>query len=282
MNSLPAWLYKKMPKHFYQKEIRSVLGDIQVNSICESAKCPNRGECFKKSIMTFLILGNNCTRSCSFCGVEKDESQILNPQEPKEIAEAVKKLKLRHVVITSVTRDDLADGGVEQFVKTCKMIKDQNPEVTLEILTPDFKGQEILWQQLLSLPIDVFNHNVETVPRLYPLIRPQAEYKRSLNMLNYFRINSFFQIKSGLMLGLGEEDAEVKKILNDLKEKGCQIVTIGQYIQPSKAQIEVRQYISLEKYQDYTEYGEKLGLKIFAGPWVRSSYQAEQVLVGMK
>jgi lipoyl synthase len=272
---LPAWLLKKTPKHFYEKEIRQMLGEEKLHSVCEEAKCPNRGECFKNKTMTFLILGNSCTRSCSFCAVAKEGAAQLDKAEKMKVLEAVKKLTLKHVVITSVTRDDLADGGVGQFKDVVELLKKELPEVTIELLTPDFLGKEQLWSQLLESDFEIFNHNIETVPRLYEKIRPEAEYGRSLKMLQYFKEKSKVKVKTGLMVGLGEADSEVFQVLNDIKDV-CELVTIGQYLRPSKQQSEVARYVEPEIFEQYKSYGENLGLQVFAGPWVRSSYQAEQ------
>ncbi|MBU0580154.1 MAG: lipoyl synthase [Candidatus Margulisbacteria bacterium] len=278
MNRLPEWLRKKTPKHFFQKEIRALINDHEVHSVCEEARCPNRGECFQNRTMAFMILGNNCTRHCKFCGITKADPQGLVSNESQKIVEAAKKLKIQHVVITSVTRDDIEDGGAKQFLEVTELIKRDIPQATIEILTPDLKGKEQSWKVLLKAPVNVFNHNLETVPRLYNLLRPEAEYLRSLKMLEYFKKNSIFKIKSGLILGLGEEKEEVFRVLHDLKNIGCDLVTLGQYLRPSLKQVAVEKYLNPQEFKEYIKYGEGLDLKIFAGPWVRSSYQAQEVL----
>lgn len=225
-----------------------------------------------------MILGDSCTRHCKFCAVLKKKYAAPDPSEPGRIAEAVAKLGLQHVVITSVTRDDLSDGGAGHFVETIAAVHQRVPQVSVEVLTPDFSGKEELWEKLLHSPLAVFNHNVETVPRLYAHIRPQAEYGRSLRMLRFFKDRSPFAIKSGIMVGLGETRDEVQEVLHDLKDHGCSIVTIGQYIRPSKQQLEVVEYVEPRVFEEYRSYGTALGLTVFAGPWVRSSYCAGELL----
>ncbi len=277
MSALPQWLLKKTPKHFYQKKIRETLQGNDIHSVCESALCPNRGECFEKKVMTFMILGNACTRACTFCAVKKTGLVQIDPAEPQNVVDAVKRLGLKHVVVTSVTRDDLIDGGVSQFIATVRLLQERIGSVSAEVLIPDFLGKSEIWKQLLGQPIAVLNHNLETVPRLYPIVRPQAVYERSLELLRYFRKNSNYKIKSGLMVGLGEQSSEVYKTMDDLRAYGCELVTIGQYLQPSKKNIQVAEYVHPEQFKAYQEYGRSIGLEVFAGPWVRSSYCAEEV-----
>jgi len=261
--------------------------------VCESARCPNIGECFSKPTATFMILGDVCTRGCGFCAVEKTSTFSPSPlwgeggvrgkalpvdtDEPQNIALTAKELGLRHVVITSVTRDDLADGGATQFALTIKAVKDTIPTISIEVLTPDFKGDKRALKIVLDARPDIFNHNIETVPSLYPEVRPQADYKQSLRVLEMAKaINGEIITKSGLMVGLGETKDEVKSVLKDLLNSGCDAVTIGQYLRPSSKNLEVQEYISLEVFKEYEEYGKDIGLKhVYSGPFVRSSYNAE-------
>jgi lipoic acid synthetase len=279
MTRLPPWLRKKTPKHSCQEQIREKIADRSVHSVCESALCPNRGECFTRGTMTFLIMGPVCTRQCTFCAITQDTPAALDQAEPQKIADAAKKLSLEHIVITSVTRDDLSDGGVGHYVRTISAVHSTIPEATIEVLIPDLSGKETLWAQLLDTPLTVLNHNIETIPRLYPTVRPQADHECSLKLLRYYRDHSSFIIKSGLMVGLGETKAEVEQALRDLQSAGCQLVTIGQYIQPSRRHLAVTEYVTPERFKEYAEYGEDLGMQVFAGPWVRSSYRAGEQLL---
>ncbi len=266
----PVWLKKKTPKSLNNKNIRSILGVNGIHTVCESALCPNRGECFEQGTLTFMILGNNCTRACTFCAVRKGAPAEVDPGEPDIVAAAAERLVLKHVVITSVTRDDLPDGGAEQFAKTITAVRKKLPKTTIEVLIPDFlESLEIV----LNAKPDVLNHNIETIERLYSAVRPHANFQRSLNLLN----KASGLVKSGFMVGLGENDAEVKDLLMQLKSAGVDIVTIGQYIAPSKEHYPIQEFVHPEKFAEYKEYAEKeLGIKyVFAGPLVRSSYLAE-------
>ena len=226
-----------------------------------------------------MILGNRCTRSCRFCGVSKGSPLPLDPNEPTRIAGTVKKLGLRYVVVTSVTRDDLTDGGAAQFAKVIQKIRALDREIKIEVLIPDLKGDEEPLSVILNAGPDVLNHNLETVPRLYAQIRPEADYQRSLNLLRRAKIiKGEIYTKSGIMVGLGEEKEEIFSVLNDLKAVACDIVTIGQYLPPSKSHQKVVRYVEPVEFKEFQAFGEKIGLKVFSGPFVRSSYHAKDLI----
>lgn len=275
MKNLPSYLIKKLPKQKHIRQIRSILADDSIHSVCEAAKCPNIGECFKQKTVTFMILGDVCTRSCSFCGVSNGLPKAVDPDEPRKIAVASQKLELEYIVITSVTRDDLPDGGADQFRKVIQALK----EKVVEVLIPDFFGNINSLKLVVKAGPQVINHNLETVERLYPLIRPQADYLRSLNILSRIKAqNPNICTKSGFMVGLGEEEAEVKKLLDDLREVNTDIVTIGQYLPPSKNHFKLKKFVTPDEFSRIKQYGEKIGLKhVEAGPFVRSSFKAEEI-----
>jgi lipoic acid synthetase len=276
----PDWLKKRLPARERYAEIKNLLTDLNLNTVCQSAECPNTGECFSRKTATFMILGNVCTRSCRFCAVTKSKPQKVNPEEPHNVARAVFRLGLKHVVITSVTRDDLDDGGVSQFIKTVEEIRKLTPDVVIELLTPDFKGKEKLLWRLVKADFEIYNHNIETVPTLYNEVRPEADYHRSLQVLKMVKnLKPDLYTKSGIMLGLGEKKEEVLEVLKDLKEANCDFLTIGQYLQPSKEHLEVKEFIHPERFKEYKEIAHKMGFKAVAsGPFVRSSYQAEKLI----
>lgn len=276
---LPKWITKSIPPHEQRKTVGELLKNLDINTVCQEADCPNIGECFARETATFMILGKNCTRSCKFCAVSSSPPEPVDPKEPEKIAEAVKALNLKYAVLTSVTRDDLPDGGIEHFRKTVEIIKQTTPEVKVEILTPDFLGEKVILRRLKVIKMDVFAHNMETVPELYDKIRPQAIYSRSLEILNYAAENiPEVKVKSGLMVGLGESREEVISVLKDLKEAGVEIVTIGQYLSPSDEHAEVQEFISPEKFDNYEKTAQKLGFEgVASGPFVRSSYKAEKL-----
>jgi len=262
---LPEFLIKRIPKGLRQRV------DPTLHTVCESAKCPNIGECYSRGTLTFLILGNICTRGCRFCAVGKGIPKPLDPDEPKKIAEAVRKLELKYVVITSVTRDDLPDGGTDHFVKTVSEVLGLKSYV--EVLIPD----NLDLDRLVAARPQVINHNIETVPRLYPRVRPQADYQRSLDILRRIKESGIYT-KSGFMVGLGETEDEVSSALVDLARVKCDAVTIGQYLAPSKQHIQVERYVRPEEYLKYEEIGKELGIgEVAAGPFVRSSYKAEEI-----
>jgi lipoyl synthase len=249
-----------------------------LHTVCEEAKCPNIAECFKADTATFLILGNVCTRNCSFCAIAKDRPPVANdPGEPRRLAEAVKDLGITHAVITSVTRDDLADGGAAAFAACIESINQLCPQVRVEVLVPDFLGSQESLEIVLQAGPQVLNHNIETIERLYSDVRPGAVYSRSLGLLAAAARKAGPLIKSGLMVGLGESNEEVVELLADLAQAGCQVVTIGQYLQPAKNNCEVIRRVSEEEFEYFIQAGERFGLTVIAGPLVRSSYQASQV-----
>lgn len=280
----PPWLKKQVPFRKEINEVKNLLVGLELNTVCQSAKCPNISECFARKTATFMILGDTCTRDCKFCSVPTGKPQTVDQKEPAHVAAAVEKLALEHIVITSVTRDDLADGGVGQFIKVIEAILAVNPKATVEILTPDFKGDEEILAKISLAPWHVYNHNIETVPRLYKQVRPQGNYQRSLDVLRQIkerRPNDF--TKSGLMVGLGESKDEVIALMKDLLEVGCDYLTIGQYLQPTLGHLEVVEYIEPEKFTLYGQLGEELGFKgVASGPFVRSSYKAADLFKGKK
>lgn len=264
---------KRWPLNEEVKAVEDLLRREGLNTVCEEASCPNRGECFSKRRVTFLILGSICTRSCHFCGVVKGRPGLPDENEAERISQAIEKLGLKEVVITSVTRDDLKDGGASFFSEVVREIKALAGVVRIEVLTPDFKGDLSCVETVLDSRPDIFSHNVETVPRLYPEIRPQADYRRSLEVLEFSSSFPEIKTKSGLMVGLGEEVSEVEQVLVDLNKSGCKIVTIGQYLRPSLSEIRVQEYIPEQVFRRYEFLGNKLGFeKIYAGTFMRSSY----------
>ena len=279
---LPSWLSRPIGQPSKLHDMKNILRSRNLHTVCESARCPNIGECFSKPTATFMILGDVCTRGCGFCSVDKGTIPLfVDPLEPHNIAITAKELGLRHLVITSVTRDDLTDGGAAQFALTIKAVKDTIPSISVEDLTPDFKGDERALKIVLDARPDIFNHNIETVPSLYAKVRPQADYKQSLQLIEMAKKTAGGVItKSGLMVGLGETSDEVKSVLKDLLNAGCDAVTIGQYLRPSIKNLEVQEYISLEVFKEYELYGKEIGLKhVYSGPFVRSSYNAEKTVI---
>lgn len=273
----PPWLKKALPDPDALRSMEKLLRGLQLHTVCESALCPNLGECFARGTATFLILGDVCTRDCRFCGVRAGTPSPPDPQEPQRVAEAVVQLRLNHIVITSVTRDDLPDGGAGQYVAVMRAVRSAAPQATVEVLVPDFGGVAGSLDQVLAEAPDVFNHNVETVPRLYPRVRPQADYFRSLQVLSR-AARSGLLVKTGLMVGLGETDKEVHAVLEDVASAGVQVVTIGQYLCPSAGHLPVTEFVAPEIFAAYATYGRRLGLQVHAGPFVRSSYRAAESL----
>ncbi len=281
MKRLPPWAKKPLGPASSLHEMKSILRKRNLHTVCESARCPNIGECFTKPTATFMILGDVCTRICGFCSIDKGKDPLkVDPHEPANIALTAKELGLKHVVITSVTRDDLPGGGAGQFALTIKAIKDNISGILVEVLTPDFEGDEEALKVVLDARPDIFNHNLETVPSLYPQVRPQADYRRSLNVLRCAK--SFgVMTKSGIMVGLGETKDEVKEVLRDLLASGCDAVTIGQYLRPSRQNLEVKEYVDPGVFKEYEDYGKAIGLRhVYSGPFVRSSYNAEKLING--
>lgn len=274
------WLRRTLPDQRVLDRMDALLEGLNLHTVCDSALCPNRGECFKKGTATFIILGNICTRNCGFCAVKKGKPLPLDPEEPYHIAQAARHLQLKHIVVTSVTRDDLPDGGAEHFAETIIEIKKQLPKSTVEVLVPDFKGSWEALQRVIDAQPEVINHNIETVNRLYRLVRPKAVYKRSLELLRQVKIRDKNIIsKSGIMVGLGEEEEEIIQAMKDLREVDGDILTIGQYLRPSPLHLRVQNYIHPDKFEEYQKTGMSLGFKYVASaPLVRSSYHAGEIL----
>ncbi len=283
MNKLrkPDWLKANRLGNEQANIVRQYLSKFNLHTVCNSARCPNQGECFNRGTATFMILGEVCTRNCRFCAVDKIQALLPpDPLEPIHIADLSKEMNLKHIVVTTVTRDDLPDGGASQFVKVLDAIHDKcSPEVTTETLISDLEGNWEALESILKAKPTVLNHNVETIERLYPEVRPMADYKRSLELLKRVKeINPNIITKSGFMVGLGEDQEEVKKLLRDLYEHKVQVVTIGQYLQPSRQHIPVKEYVHPDVFDNYRKYGEELGFMfVESGPLVRSSYHAERI-----
>ena len=274
----PEWLKKRVSFNEEIRATRKILNELELNTVCENARCPNLSECFSKNTATFMIMGNICTRNCKFCAVASGTPETLNPEEPAQIAEAVKKLNLKHVVITSVTRDDLKDGGAEHFKKCVEAIRKLDKEIVIELLIPDLKFNKKALDTVTASKPDILNHNVETVPGLYSKVRPEAEYNRSLQVLQYIKeSDNDIYTKSGLMLGLGETETQVIKVMKDLRRISCDILTLGQYLQPGSTHYPVQDYIKPAQFNQYRKIGKELDFKYIAsGPYVLSSYQAEE------
>lgn len=280
MNRLPPWFRQDIPGREAFK-ILDTLASFKINTVCQQAKCPNLGYCFKNGKFTFIILGDTCTRSCSFCNVDKTgrDSLFFDPDEARRISCIVKKFRLGYVIITSVTRDDLSDGGAGQFAKTIEAIRNVGGGIKIEVLIPDFSGKITSLEKIISARPSVLAHNIETVKRLYKTVRPQADYALSLEVLNTAKkINPALPTKSSLMLGMGEEDDEVIEAMRDLRDNRCDILTLGQYLAPSDKHYPVKRFITQEKFDKYAQVGGILGFKaVSSGPLVRSSYQAEKI-----
>ncbi len=277
---LPEWIRDKKINLHGLHEIKTLLREKALHSVCESLACPNRTECFSRRTATFMILGDICTRACGFCNVTTGLPYApVSADEPRGVAEAAKRMGLRHVVVTSVTRDDLKDGGAKQFAETIHALRDALPGVVVEVLTPDFRGSEEAVRVVVEAAPDYFNHNVETVPRLYRHVRPGARFDRSLAVLKAARrFDPSMVTKSGLMLGLGERREEVIEVMTDLFDAGCEILTIGQYLQPKREKLEVIEYVHPGVFEEYRVIGEEMGFRaVFSGPFVRSSYMADVV-----
>jgi len=275
----PTWLKKRIPPIQEIEKVKAILGRGNLHTVCEEARCPNLGDCFSKGTATFLILGRVCTRNCGFCAVERGDPLPLNESEPEAAARAVRELKLQYVVLTSVTRDDLQDGGASHYAKAIRAIRDQDSGVKIEVLIPDFKGDRPALSTVLRERPDVLNHNVETIPRLYPQVRPQADYRRSLKLLKWVKeIEPSLLTKSGFMLGLGETQKEVLNLLTDLREVGCDFLTIGQYLQPRSDRLPVVRFVPPEEFEEYWQIAQGMGFKgVASGPFVRSSFHASQM-----
>ena len=285
MTVKPDWLRVKAPQWERVGNVKGVLRDLELNTVCEEASCPNIGECFSAGTATFLIMGPACTRACPYCDIDFEKKpQPLDPTEPDRLAEAVRRMKLNHVVITSVNRDDLPDGGSAQFARCIYAVRQVSPNTTIEVLIPDLCGNWEALATILSARPDVLNHNTETVPRLYRRVRPQGDYERSLELLHRTRqLASWVYTKSGIMAGLGETDAEVHQVMADLRAVGCDILTIGQYLQPSAKHLDVQDFVTPDQFDAWRVRGEAMGfLQVVSSPLTRSSYHAEKVQQLMK
>ncbi len=285
MTVKPDWLRVKAPQWERVGNVKEILRDLALNTVCEEASCPNIGECFNAGTATFLIMGPACTRACPYCDIDFEKKpQALDPTEPTRLAEAVRRMQLNHVVITSVNRDDLPDGGASQFVNCLNAIHDVSPQTTIEVLIPDLCGNWQALEIILQAKPEVLNHNTETISRLYRRVRPQGNYERTMELLQRSRqISPSTYTKSGIMVGLGETDAEVRQVMEDLRQVDCDILTIGQYLQPSQKHLQVSDFIPPEQFAAWQVFGEELGfLQVVSSPLTRSSYHAEQVRELMK
>ena len=287
MKRLPEYLKRPIIDTEKTKKVRHILRDKHLNTVCEGARCPNKNECYQHNTATFLIMGNNCTRNCKYCNITTAKPEPLDLEEPKHIAEAIKELELDYAVITSVTRDDLSDGGAEHFANCIYEIKKLSPNIKIEILTPDFRNKKSRTEfnkdsldTIIKAKPDVFNHNIETARAVFEKARPLGNYDLSLSVLKYIKENSDIPTKSGLMVGLGETMEQIAETFEDLKNIGCDILTVGQYIQPSKQHLEIDKYYSLKEFEEIKDLAKKIGFKKYQiGPLVRSSYHAKLIMV---
>lgn len=287
MKRLPEYLKRPIIDTDKTKKVRHILRDKHLNTVCEGARCPNKNECYQHNTATFLIMGNNCTRNCKYCNITTAKPEPLDLEEPKHIAEAIKELELDYAVITSVTRDDLSDGGAEHFANCIYEIKKLSPNIKIEILTPDFRSKKSRTEfnkdsldTIIKAKPDIFNHNIETARAVFEKARPLGNYDLSLSVLKYIKENSDIPTKSGLMVGLGETMEQIAETFEDLKNIGCDILTVGQYIQPSKQHLEIDKYYSLKEFEEIKDLAKKIGFKKYQiGPLVRSSYHAKLIMV---
>jgi lipoic acid synthetase len=273
----PSWLKVKIPGGKEYLRVKEVVEERNLHTICSSGKCPNQSECWSSGTATFMILGNTCTRSCQFCNVATGAGEEVDVFEPAKVAESIRVMGLKHAVITSVDRDDLPDGGANHWKKTVEMIRKKNPGVTIETLIPDFKGEWKNLEPILEVKPEIVSHNIETVERITKNVRIQAKYWRSMEVLKRLKVGGINRTKSGIMVGLGEEKQEVFQTLRDLHAQGVSVVTIGQYLQPSKKHLPVMDWVKPEVFAEYKTYGESIGIEhVESGPLVRSSYHAER------
>ncbi len=273
--SLPVWIRERKLNLGALHEVRGVMRRGGLHTVCDEARCPNRSECFARGTATFLIMGDVCTRSCRYCSIAHGRPRPLDANEPAEVARAAATMGLKHVVVTSVDRDDLPDGGAAHFAAVIAALKQLSPDPAVEVLTPDFRGDAAAVDAIIAAAPDVYNHNIETVERLYPAVRRQGRYRWALEVLARVAAGGMVA-KSGLMVGLGETRAEVERTLGDLKAAGCRIVTVGQYLRPTNHEAEVVRYWEPAEFAELETYGRSLGLEVVAGPFVRSSYRAEE------
>ncbi|MCH4888859.1 lipoyl synthase [Acidaminobacter sp. JC074] len=280
MERKPEWMRVRLSSTAHLNKVNNLLKQYNLNTVCQAANCPNRLECFSSKTATFMILGKECTRHCRFCNVTSNPPESLDVNEPENVAQAIKDLGLKHAVITSVTRDDLLDQGAEHFKKTVLAIRKHNPDTSIEVLTPDFNGVESLIKIVVESKPDVYNHNIETVKSLYEDVRPEADYDQSLEVIKTIKhLDPSMVTKSGIMLGLGETEDQVIQTLKDLRQAGCDIVTIGQYMQPSDQHVKMQRYIHPDEFKKYEDIAYELGFKAVASsPLVRSSYKALESL----
>jgi lipoyl synthase len=273
---IPEWLTVKVPRSKDIGHVENLMRGERLVTVCEEARCPNLGECWSKGTATFMLMGDTCTRSCRFCAVKTGRGLPLDPDEPRRLAHAAKQLSLRHVVVTSVNRDELPDGGAAHFAETIQWLRRELPTSSVEVLTPDFRGRRSSIETVCHAHPDVFNHNTETVPRLYRTVRPQAKYARSIDFLRTVKeIDPTIYTKSGIMLGLGETEDEVIEVLRDWKDAGVDAVTLGQYLKPGKGYLDVVEYLHPSRFERYKQIAEEIGfLYVASGPFVRSSYNA--------
>ncbi|MBC7253695.1 MAG: lipoyl synthase [Actinobacteria bacterium] len=277
---MPRWFHRPVLAGRELREVEGLLRDLRLNTVCRSAKCPNRMECYSRRTATFMILGETCTRNCAFCGVPKGVPAPLDPEEPARVARAAAALGLSHVVVTSVTRDDLPDGGAAHFAATVREVRRRLPGATVEVLTPDFRGNPGALMAVLSERPEVFNHNLETVEELYGRVRPGADYRRSLRLLEAARKwCPEVRTKSGVMVGLGETREQMRRLFRDLAAVGCDMLTIGQYLRPGREQLEVERFLSPEEFAELRAEAEEAGIPVVASaPLVRSSYRARELM----
>ncbi|RQD71041.1 MAG: lipoyl synthase [Tindallia sp. MSAO_Bac2] len=280
MKRKPEWLRKKMPDKKSLDRMQAMVKDLSLHTVCQEANCPNVGECFENRTATFMIMGDVCTRGCRFCAVGKGEVPVLDQEEPRHVAEAVRELQLKHAVITSVTRDDLSDGGAAHFAKTIKTVRKMNPGTSIEVLIPDLKGDEAALDTILEEKPEILNHNIETVPSLYEKVRPGADFQRSVQLLKRVKEkDTSILSKTGIMVGLGETPEEMEEVMEILAEINCDILTIGQYLQPSSEHLPVEEFVTPEQFELYREQGLKKGISfVESGPFIRSSYNAARAM----
>ncbi len=273
----PKWLQLRVQSDVNTVNVKNLIKSLNLHTVCNEANCPNRMECFARRTATFMILGRNCTRNCTFCNVTRNKPDPVDLNEPENVAKAVKTLQLKHAVITSVTRDDLEDQGANQFAEIVRQIKKYNPNTTIELLIPDMCGREDLLDIILETKPDVLNHNIETIPEFYPKVRPAANFMRSVKVLGYAKQKGF-KTKSGIMVGFGETEEQVVNALKELRKVDCDMLTVGQYLQPTKLHIKVTEYVTPEQFERYKDIALELGFKrVNSGPLVRSSYHAEPI-----
>jgi len=274
--TLPPWLKIRVPRPDTIKQVEGMMREKSLHTVCESAKCPNLAECWSKKTATFMILGNTCTRSCGFCNINTGKGEEVNAFEPLDVAMTAKRMGMKHVVVTSVARDDLKDEGAGHFAKTIELLHKYNPHMIVEVLTPDFKAKPELVKTVTDVHPEIFNHNIETIERLHTVVRPAAKYARTMRVLEMVKeFDPTIYTKSGIMLGLGETKDEVLRTLQDLRKIGCDAVTIGQYLRPTMKHLPVVRYVHLDEFAEYEQIGNDMGFAFVAsGPFIRSSYNA--------